>query len=149
MSPAKRVVLISAMVLVLTVSSAAPWYLIRLGNVENMFPDLPAGEDTDPDIKSVREAFDNKTLNILLLGFDRNEERGEKYEVFRPDTIMVVSSTLKPAKRTWSAFPGTPLVPIYNFCRGGIGIKSTVPILTGGNMEAPPPTTVKRGSARA
>ena len=55
MSPAKRVVLISAMVLVLTVSSAGAWYLTRLGNVENMFPDLPAGEDTDPDIKSVRE----------------------------------------------------------------------------------------------
>lgn len=118
MSPAKRVVLISALVLVLTVSSAGAWYLTRLGNVENMFPDLPAGEDTDPDIKSVREAFDNKTLNILLLGFDRNEERGEKYEVFRPDTIMVVSIDLETGKTDLVSIPRDTLVPIYNR-RGG------------------------------
>ncbi len=37
------------------------------------------------------QAFDKDQINIVLLGFDRNEARDQVYRIFRPDTIMIAS----------------------------------------------------------
>lgn len=51
--------------------------------------------------------FEGDTVNIALLGFDRNEGRDKRYRIFRPDTIMIAAINLR----------GAPTVSLVNIPR--------------------------------
>jgi LCP family protein required for cell wall assembly len=54
-----------------------------------------------------RICFEGDTVNIALLGFDRNEAREKRYRIFRPDTIMIAAINLR----------GSPSVSLVNIPR--------------------------------
>lgn len=115
---AKKITLILLVVLLLTAGGASAW-LIRINDTKSLLIDVAWNKngDVDPGIKDVRDAFDNRTLNILLMGFDREEERDARYEVYRPDTIMLAAFDLDTGKTDVISIPRDTLVPIYN-CGG-------------------------------
>jgi LCP family protein required for cell wall assembly len=41
------------------------------------------------------DAFDRERVNLVLLGFDRTEERDAIYRIYRPDTIMIASISFR------------------------------------------------------
>lgn len=41
--------------------------------------------------------FDKDTVNLVLLGFDRNAARDKHYRIYRPDTIMIASINFRKA----------------------------------------------------
>lgn len=116
LSMTKKVLLASALSLLVLGTGFSAWYFIRLSNTDLLRPDIdfPAGNNADPDVKDVREAFDKNIINFALLGFDRNEERDAEYEYYRPDTIMIVSINLETAKVDLVSIPRDTLVTIYD-----------------------------------
>lgn len=56
--------------------------------------------------------FDTDRVNIVLLGFDRNESRGKKSEIFRPDTIMIASIDFNDRKVALLSIPRDSYVKI-------------------------------------
>lgn len=56
--------------------------------------------------------FDTDMLNIVLLGFDRNEVMGKKSEIFRPDTIMIASIDFNERKVSLLSIPRDSYVKI-------------------------------------
>lgn len=60
---------------------------------------------------------DTDTINILLFGLDEDSLREDSYDVFRPDTIMVISVNFKEGSIKILSVPRDSYVPIYT--RGG------------------------------
>ena len=120
LSKVKKIALFTALFFVITTGGVSAWFFGRITDVGQMFPgvDFDDPNHDDPDIKDVRDAFDNRTLNILLMGFDRNAARDEIYAVYRPDTLMLAAINLETSKIDIISIPRDTLVPIYNR-RGG------------------------------
>jgi len=58
------------------------------------------------------EHFTSDRLNIVLLGFDGNEQRSKKSSVFRPDTIMIASLNFKTKEVSLASIPRDSYVKI-------------------------------------
>ncbi|MFY9503986.1 MAG: LCP family protein [Dethiobacteria bacterium] len=58
------------------------------------------------------EQFTSDRLNIVLLGFDGNEQRSKKSSVFRPDTIMIASLNFKTKEVSLASIPRDSYVKI-------------------------------------
>ncbi|HHX76858.1 MAG TPA: LCP family protein, partial [Firmicutes bacterium] len=77
-----------------TFTGCASWYLSHLSRPEDLFEeDLKPepGEESDWNDWDVDAYFSQNIVNVILLGFDRDEGRKNDYSVFRTDTIKVVS----------------------------------------------------------
>jgi len=118
-SRATKTIFITAAIIFLVLAGAGVLYASRIADVDQMFKDIIFNPDEieDPEITDVREAFPEKTINILLMGFDRNEARDEKYTFFRADTLMLASINLESGNVDIVSIPRDTLVPIYK--RGG------------------------------
>ena len=118
----KKTALILAVLLIISAGAAgatAYWYYHRISNLDRMFPDLNwQGDEYGEDFPDVDEVFDGRVLNILLMGFDRNEARDDIYAAFRPDTLMVAAINLDTGQVDLVSLPRDTLVPIYDR-RGG------------------------------
>lgn len=113
----KRIALLLAVVLVLTTGVAGAttwWFYNRFTDLDRAFSDIDWGNSDFPDVD---EVFEGRVLNILLMGFDRNEARDAIYSAFRPDTLMVAAINLDTGKVDLVSIPRDSLVPIYD--RGG------------------------------
>lgn len=118
LSKTKKLVYILVLVLLVTGTGASAWFFGRISDMDRMFPGIDFEDpNDDPDIKDVRDAFNNKTLNILLMGYDSNEARVELDRDYRADTLMVGAINLETGKIDIISIPRDTLVPIYN--RGG------------------------------
>lgn len=53
----------------------------------------------------VKYQFQQNTVNILFLGFDKNEAREDKYRLFRPDGIILLSIDFDTDKISLISFP--------------------------------------------
>lgn len=124
MSKAKKILFIAVLFLLITSAGASAWYYQRLSNLEKMFPEVANLEPSERTSESggIHGAFGHKTLNILLLGFDRDEARDEIYTCYRADVIMVASVNLDTGKVDVLSIPRDTLVPIY----GLEGIKDKI-----------------------
>lgn len=110
----KRIAFLLAVFLLVTTGAAGAttwWYYNRISDLGNVFPELEWNNQELPDVD---EVFDGRVLNILLMGFDRNEERDDIYDAFRPDTLMVAAINLDSNKVDLVSIPRDSLVPIYN-----------------------------------
>ncbi len=58
------------------------------------------------------EKFDTDKVNIVLLGFDRDEARSKKSEIFRPDTIMIAALDFKTREVSLLSIPRDSYVKI-------------------------------------
>lgn len=58
------------------------------------------------------EKFETGRVNIVLLGFDRDEIRGKKSQAFRPDTIMIASLNFKSNEVSLVSIPRDSYVKI-------------------------------------
>ncbi len=56
--------------------------------------------------------FDDKVINIALLGFDRNAARDQYYRLFRPDTIVIASIDLREVSLALVSIPRDSYVKI-------------------------------------
>jgi LCP family protein required for cell wall assembly len=126
LSKAKKIAIFTLAFIIIFSSTAGAIVWHRLSDVEGRFGDVlnprpnPDDDDTSgmPKIIDIDEAFrDQKVLNILLIGFDRNAAREEIYDVFRPDTLMLASINLDSGRVDLISIPRDSLVPIYR--RGG------------------------------
>ncbi|HCF49610.1 MAG TPA: hypothetical protein DER60_04965, partial [Syntrophomonas sp.] len=117
----KQYVFIVVLILVFAVVGAGGYWYYRISNYKKLLPGgvvFPgASDDHDQDILDIRQAFSKDIINILLMGFDRNESRDEVYEVYRADTIMLASINIETGKVDVISIPRDTLVPIYR--RGG------------------------------
>lgn len=107
-----KVAVVMAAVLLVTaggVGATAWWYFFRLSDMGKMFPEL---EWPGQDIPDVGQVFEGPVLNILLMGFDRNRARDEKYDYYRPDTLMVAAINLKTGKVDLVSIPRDTVVPL-------------------------------------
>lgn len=113
--------LIVALVIILAGVGVGGCWFIRLSDYKKILPgevSFPeASEGYDQEILDVRQAFSKNIINILLLGFDRDEDRDKEYVAFRADTIMLASINLETGRADLVSVPRDSLVPIYN--RGG------------------------------
>ena len=120
LSKTKKVVFSLIAILLITSTGASAWYFNRLTDMDSMFPDISwPGNSDDPDnTLDIDEAFrDAKIINVALLGFDQNEERGERrLEGYTglPDTIMVAAINIETGKVNVISIPRDTFVPIYN-----------------------------------
>lgn len=123
LSKSKRIIIISALVILVGFVGGGVIYASRLSNLDIMFPgvDFPDdGHDDDPSIIDVRDAFNNledRFLNILLVGFDTDEDRADKNDPLRADTLMLLTINTVTNKIDLLSIPRDSLVPIYK--RGG------------------------------
>lgn len=69
------------------------------------------------DLDANSEFANTNVVNILMFGLDRNESREDEYEVFRPDTIILVSVNLETCEISLLSIPRDSYVYIYG--RGG------------------------------
>lgn len=112
-------ILTICLIIIIGFVSVGVIYASRLSDLDKLFPGVDFNEsnpDEDPDIKDVRDAFNNlddRFLNILLVGFDRDEERDQKTEYFRADTLMVFAINTETGKVDIVSVPRDTLVPIY------------------------------------
>jgi LCP family protein required for cell wall assembly len=65
------------------------------------------------DVDAISAFSDTNVINILMFGIDENEEREDDYEIFRPDTIILVSINLSTCKISMISIPRDSYVPIY------------------------------------
>ncbi len=78
----------------LTFTGCASWYLSHLSRPEDLFENdfkPEPSEEFDWDDWDVDTYFSQNIVNVVLLGFDKNESREDEYSVFRTDTVKVVS----------------------------------------------------------
>jgi LCP family protein required for cell wall assembly len=65
------------------------------------------------DIDADSAFSDTNVINILMFGIDENEERLDDYEIFRPDTIILVSINLSTSEISMISIPRDSYVSIY------------------------------------
>lgn len=66
----------------------------KLKNPQDLF--IPDDKDDDEELDiDIGAQFDKNVVNILLVGFDRNEGRTKKYSAFRTDTNIVLNINLE------------------------------------------------------
>src|SRR5690554_942006 len=87
----KRFYTIVIIVFILIASGVAygAHYYNKLKNPQDLFSPI---EDDEIDIGA---QFDKNIINIMLIGFDKNEERSETSDLFRTDTNIVVTINLE------------------------------------------------------
>ena len=116
----RKVILIVILAIVFAAVSAGGYWYFRISDDAKMFPgriSFPEADAHGKEIMDIREAFSKDAVNILLMGFDRNEDRKDVYSAFRADTIMLASINIETGKVDVISIPRDTLVPIYN--RGG------------------------------
>ncbi|HLS54249.1 MAG TPA: LCP family protein [Tissierellaceae bacterium] len=88
-------------------------YYKKLKNPQDLFiPEIENNEDpTDIDIS---EQFDRNIVNILMVGFDRDEKRSKEESAFRTDTNVVASINLEKKTVDLLSVPRDSYVPIAN-----------------------------------
>ncbi|HOP68388.1 MAG TPA: LCP family protein [Bacillota bacterium] len=64
-------------------------------------------------VEGSEQSFDREIINIVLLGFDRDEARDRIYTIYRPDTIMIASLNLRETKVSVVNIPRDSYVPIH------------------------------------
>lgn len=68
----------------------------KLRNPQDLFtPKDKKGAKEDEDQVDISEEFDRNVLNILLVGFDKDEGRSETENIFRTDTNILASINLE------------------------------------------------------
>lgn len=118
----KKVALITVTVLIISTVSVGAWYYNHLTDLDSVFSGVNwpsiVGAEEQPSDPNITDQFEGKILNVLIMGFDRNEARDEIYVVFRPDVLMLAAINLETAEMDIISIPRDTLVPIYNR-RGG------------------------------
>lgn len=118
LSKVKKVIVIAVMVLLITGSGVSAWYINRLSNLENLFPELAwpvenEGED-ELDLSAIQG---EKVLNIALLGLDHDESRSKRRVdgyTGLVDTIMIAAVNIETGKVDIVSIPRDAYVTIYN-----------------------------------
>lgn len=80
-------------------------YYHKLKNPQDLF----SPEDDEMDINA---QFDKNIVNVLLVGFDKNESRSKTSSLFRTDTNIVATINLKEQKVEMLSIPRDSFVPI-------------------------------------
>ena len=97
MNKKKRIILITAGIMIFSAVAYAAHFWYQINNPKNLF-DIPASQDKqgEPSAESDEPyiepyQFTEDKLNVLLLGLDANEQRYETMGAFRTDTIMLAA----------------------------------------------------------
>ena len=82
-------------------ASWGTWFYMQVTSPSRLFDDLP--DQYDPggfawEAWDAQNYFDQNIINVVLLGFDRNEDREDQYYAFRTDSIKVFSINLDKGK---------------------------------------------------
>ncbi|HHX87526.1 MAG TPA: LCP family protein [Firmicutes bacterium] len=73
----------------------------------------PALEDEANWETEIAKNFDKDVINFLLLGFDRTAERDKVFQIYRPDTMIVVSVNFRSGEMALLSIPRDSYVNIY------------------------------------
>jgi len=76
------------------------------------FPKYFFNKSGNPGGAAAAGKFDTDRVNIVLLGFDRDEIRGKSSDIFRPDTIMIASIDFEDRKVALLSIPRDSYVKI-------------------------------------
>ncbi len=113
----KKTALLVAVFMILSagaVGATVWWYYNRITDMGKMFPELEWSKPSDESLGTVDDVFDSNILNILLIGFDRNEVREEEGYVINPDTLMVAAINFDTGQVDLVSIPRDTLVPLSN-----------------------------------
>jgi LCP family protein required for cell wall assembly len=98
------IVIILASLLISGIAYSISYYN-KLKNPQDLF----SPEDDEIDINA---QFDKNIVNVLLVGFDKDEGRSKTSSLFRTDTNIVVTINLKEQKVEMLSIPRDSFVPI-------------------------------------
>lgn len=110
----KRFYTIIIIVSILVISGVAYGanYYNKLRNPQDLFSPIDSEDEID-----INAQFDKNIINILLVGFDKNEARSKTSDLFRTDTNIVVTINLEEQTVDMISIPRDSFVTIAN--RGG------------------------------
>lgn len=112
----RRFITIAVLTVVLiTVIGTGIAFYYNMNNPENLFDDIEVNPEENDEI-IVNEQFDDSKINILFYGLDKNKYRETEahYEVYRSDTIMVVTIDLELDTVDVVSIPRDTYATIYN-----------------------------------
>lgn len=121
LSTVKKTALLLAVFMVLSAGAAGTtvwWYYNRITDMDRMFPELAWPGDSVNEGDLVDEVFGAKTLNILLMGFDRDDDRDESGYGVNPDTLMVAAISFDTGQVNLVSIPRDTLVPLTHALGG-------------------------------
>lgn len=100
----KQIIKVTTITLTVAVLSFATAYFF--------FPSLFFKANSGKGGAAAAEKFDTDRVNIVLLGFDRNDIRSRNSSVFRPDTIMIAALDFKGKEVSLLSIPRDSYVKI-------------------------------------
>jgi LCP family protein required for cell wall assembly len=105
-------IIIVVSVLVLSGVAYGAHYYNQLKNPQDLFSPIDNEDEID-----INAQFDKNIINIMLVGFDKDEKRSKTSELFRTDTNIVVTINLEEQTVDMISIPRDSFVPIAH--RGG------------------------------